>query len=54
MNDNEQIKETVKEQFRKKAEKYVTSETHAKGDDLSLMLDWLNPQADWDVLDIAT
>jgi ubiquinone/menaquinone biosynthesis C-methylase UbiE len=54
MNDNEQIKETVKEQFRKKAEKYVTSETHAKGDDLSLMLDWLNPQADWNVLDIAT
>ncbi|MBO1511497.1 class I SAM-dependent methyltransferase [Metabacillus bambusae] len=51
---NREIKERVKGQFGKNAEKYVTSETHAKGDDLSLMIDWLKPDTNWWVLDVAT
>ncbi|MFD0590190.1 class I SAM-dependent methyltransferase [Paenibacillus sp. GCM10027627] len=54
MNQDEQLKEAVRQQFGKNAEKYVTSETHAKGDDLALMLEWLEPQQSWRALDIAT
>ncbi|RXT06966.1 class I SAM-dependent methyltransferase [Ammoniphilus sp. CFH 90114] len=52
--DPKKIKDAVKDQFSRNAEKYVTSETHAKGDDLTLMLEWLQPKPDWTVLDIAT
>lgn len=52
--NQEKIKETVKDQFARNAEKYVTSETHAKGDDLALMVEWMQPKGDWTVLDIAT
>lgn len=52
--NQDKIKETVKDQFSKNAEKYVTSETHAKGDDLALMVEWLQPNRDWTVLDLAT
>lgn len=52
--NQEKIKETVKDQFSRNAEKYITSETHAKGDDLALMIEWLQPKRDWTVLDIAT
>jgi ubiquinone/menaquinone biosynthesis C-methylase UbiE len=48
------IKDKVKEQFAKNAEKYVTSESHAKGEDLSLLIEWAKPQPNWVVLDIAT
>lgn len=54
MNPDDRLKEAVQRQFSKQAEKYVSSESHAKGDDLELMLEWLRPQADWNVLDIAT
>ncbi|BCJ85040.1 class I SAM-dependent methyltransferase [Effusibacillus dendaii] len=54
MENDKTIKDTVKQQFAKNAEKYVTSESHAKADDLTLLLEWLNPQPDWVVLDIAT
>ena len=36
------------------AEGYVTSETHAKGSDLDRLLAIAEPQAHWQVLDIAT
>jgi ubiquinone/menaquinone biosynthesis C-methylase UbiE len=48
------LKSIVKDQFGKNAEKYVASESHAKGDDLSLLVEWLNPASDWTVVDIAT
>lgn len=51
---NNHFKEKVKDQFGRNAEKYVTSATHAKGDDLSLMIEWLNPQKHWWALDVAT
>lgn len=54
MSEDKQAKARVKEIFGKNAEKYVTSDTHSKGDDLQLMLEWLVPQTDWLVLDIAT
>lgn len=47
-------KQAVREQFGKNAEHYVQSQTHAKGDDLKLLVEWLKPQRDWVVLDIAT
>lgn len=47
-------KQSVKEQFSKNAEAYLESESHAKGDDLLQILDWVQPQGDWMVLDIAT
>ncbi|MBH5316982.1 methyltransferase domain-containing protein [Paenibacillus sp. GSMTC-2017] len=54
MNNDELVKDAVRQQFGKNAEKYVASESHAKGDDLTLMLEWLQPQKNWKVLDIAT
>lgn len=54
MDESNQAKEAVKDQFARNAEKYVTSDTHAKGDDLALMVEWLQPKSDWLVLDIAT
>lgn len=54
-NENEKsIKEHVQQQFGKNANKYVTSERHAKGDDLALLLSWLPVDHTWHVLDIAT
>ncbi|MBD0380790.1 class I SAM-dependent methyltransferase [Paenibacillus sedimenti] len=50
----QRIKQHVQEQFGKHADKYVTSSSHAKGDDLALIHSWLQPQSDWIVLDIAT
>lgn len=47
-------KEKVKEVFGRNAEKYRTSELHAKGDDLPLLVEWLEPGGAWSVLDIAT
>ncbi|MFC0271077.1 class I SAM-dependent methyltransferase [Metabacillus herbersteinensis] len=52
--DDHQIKKDVQRQFSQNAEKYVASESHAKGDDLSLMVDWLDPNPDWMAIDIAT
>ncbi|USG63626.1 class I SAM-dependent methyltransferase [Brevibacillus ruminantium] len=54
MNREEEIKKQVQEQFGKHAKAYVTSVTHAKGEDLPLLVEWLKPQADWRVLDVAT
>ncbi|MEQ2528075.1 class I SAM-dependent methyltransferase [Robertmurraya yapensis] len=48
------IKNKVISQFGKHAEKYVTSEIHAKGTDLHTLVEWLQPQKAELVLDIAT
>lgn len=50
----ENVKEKVKEIFGKNAGKYVSSPIHAQGDDLPLLVDWLQPESTWLVLDIAT
>ncbi|MDR6880002.1 class I SAM-dependent methyltransferase [Bacillus sp. 3255] len=54
MNNEKSIKQHVQEQFGKHADKYVTSDIHAKGDDLELLVNWLAPENTWHVLDIAT
>ncbi|MCP8616383.1 class I SAM-dependent methyltransferase [Salirhabdus salicampi] len=47
-------KDDVINQFSKNANEYVTSETHAKGDDLPLMVKWLGLNKEQVILDIAT
>lgn len=50
----ENVKEKVKEVFGRNADKYVNSAIHAKGDDLPMLVEWLQPEKTWLVLDIAT
>ncbi|GMA52226.1 SAM-dependent methyltransferase [Alicyclobacillus contaminans] len=45
---------TVQAQFGPVADRYVTSEGHAKGGDLVELVDWLRPEPGWRVLDVAT
>lgn len=52
--DNDQVKNKVIEQFGKNAEKYVTSNSHAKGKDLPQLVEWLQPDKTSVALDIAT
>ncbi|MBS4207299.1 class I SAM-dependent methyltransferase [Bacillus sp. FJAT-50079] len=52
--DKENVKAKVIKQFGNNANKYVTSESHSKGEDLTLLVDWLKPQDHWIALDIAT
>jgi ubiquinone/menaquinone biosynthesis C-methylase UbiE len=52
--EKENIKKKVMNQFGKNAEKYVASESHAKGEDLRILVEWLEPQSNWTALDIAT
>ncbi|GEN35119.1 class I SAM-dependent methyltransferase [Aneurinibacillus danicus] len=54
MYEQDNRKETVKRQFGKNAEKYVTSASHAKGSDLAMLVEWLAPRPDWVALDVAT
>ncbi|WP_029099493.1 class I SAM-dependent methyltransferase [Brevibacillus thermoruber] len=54
MRREDDVKTTVQQQFGRHAEAYVTSMTHAKGEDLPLLVEWLKPNGDWVVLDVAT
>lgn len=57
MNNQENTNEAkalVQSQFGKNAQHYVQSELHAKGDDLALLVEWLQPQQSARALDIAT
>lgn len=47
-------KEIVRKQFSKNAEKYVQSKSHANSKALNQIVEWLNPEKEWIVLDIAT
>lgn len=47
-------KKLVMQQFGRTARLYVTSEVHAQGSDLQTLVQWLQPQASWTVLDVAT
>lgn len=47
-------KSLVQEQFGANAANYVTSGVHAKGASLQRLVDLVQPQSDWQVLDIAT
>ncbi|MMZ52756.1 putative methyltransferase YcgJ [compost metagenome] len=54
MHQQDDSKEAVKQQFAQHAEKYVASESHAKGGDLVLLAEWLHPHSTWVMLDVAT
>ncbi|MCP5095939.1 MAG: methyltransferase domain-containing protein [Chloroflexi bacterium] len=47
-------KEQVKSQFGANAAKYATSKVHAKGGSLARLVELIQPQSTWRVLDIAT
>lgn len=48
------VKENVKRNFGLHAEEFVISESHEKGPDLPFIIDWLQPESHWIVLDVAT
>lgn len=54
MTKSDDAKEKVKDQFTRNAEQYVSSKTHATGDDLDLLSGWLQLKSNWKVLDVAT
>jgi len=47
-------KSLARERYGRLAEGYVTSETHAKGQDLARLIEVAQPQPDWLMLDVAT
>lgn len=49
-----QTKELSQQRFGKYADSYVSSQTHAKGEDLKILLKMADPQKHWKVLDVAT
>ncbi len=51
---NDKTKELVQQQFGANAAKYATSKVHAKGASLARLVELVQPQADWQALDIAT
>lgn len=52
--DEKMLKDLVKDQFARTATAYVTSETHSDSEELGLLVQWLNPDGHWTVLDVAT
>ena len=47
-------KDRVREQFGRAAAAYATSDVHARGDSLTMLVDLIQPAADWQALDVAT
>lgn len=47
-------KDLVKQQYGAHAQAYVTSAVHAKGESLKRLVELVQPQKDWQVLDIST
>jgi ubiquinone/menaquinone biosynthesis C-methylase UbiE len=50
----EDVKAKVRAQFGEAAEAYAVSTAHAKGESLSLLLDLIQPQQSWQILDVGT
>src|SRR6476469_6894089 len=53
MSDSE-VKAQAQERFGKFAQGYVESKGHASGDDLARLIELVQPQPDWLMLDVAT
>lgn len=49
-----ELKTTVRLQFGSSASQYATSEIHAKGESLGMLVALSCPQSDWTMLDVAT
>lgn len=54
MAKDDDIKQTVKQQFGPHAQNYVTSQVHSQGPDFDIMIEQAKPEAHHVVLDIAT
>jgi ubiquinone/menaquinone biosynthesis C-methylase UbiE len=52
--NSDELKLKVRSQFGASAELYATSDIHAKGESLSILLELTKPDRDWLVLDVAT
>lgn len=50
----EDAKNKVRAQFGSAAEAYATSTVHAKGESLALLIEFIQPQPSWHVLDVGT
>lgn len=48
------VKSKVRSQFGASAELYAHSDVHAHGESLALLIEFVNPQPTWRVLDVAT
>ncbi len=51
---SDDLKAKVQAQFGASTDKYATSEVHAKGESLAILLELVQPQPDWQVLDVGT
>jgi ubiquinone/menaquinone biosynthesis C-methylase UbiE len=51
---SEELKNKVQSQFGAAADDYATSDVHARGDSLALLLELVQPQPNWHVLDVGT
>lgn len=51
---SEELKAKVRAQFGASSDAYATSEIHAKGESIGLLLELVRPQADWQAIDVAT
>jgi ubiquinone/menaquinone biosynthesis C-methylase UbiE len=49
-----ELKAKVQSQFGASTEAYATSEIHAKGESLTILLELVKPQPNWQALDVAT
>ncbi len=54
MASSDDVKAQAQARFARFAQGYVTSKTHAEGDDLERLLELAQPQPDWLALDVAT
>lgn len=51
---SDELKAKVQAQFGPSSDAYATSDVHAKGESLGLLVELVNPQPDWVALDVAT
>jgi ubiquinone/menaquinone biosynthesis C-methylase UbiE len=51
---SDELKAKVQAQFGPSSDAYATSDIHAKGESLAILLELTQPQSDWRVLDVAT
>ena len=51
---SDELKAKVQAQFGASTDRYATSDVHAKGESLAVLLELVNPQPHWRMLDIAT
>lgn len=51
---SDELKAKVQAQFGASSDAYATSDIHAKGESLAILLELAQPQPDWQVVDVAT